>query len=79
MSDHQTTANKPSDPILCKMGCGFFVSNIMLSTRVLRNLPQPKIVEFRRRDVSREIVDRCKSFATMMIPVVSTCIAVYKS
>jgi hypothetical protein len=27
MSDHtQTTANAPTDPVLCKMGCGFFVS-----------------------------------------------------
>jgi hypothetical protein len=22
----QTTANKPAEPVLCKMGCGFFVS-----------------------------------------------------
>ena len=27
MSDQsQTTANTPSEPVLCKLGCGFFVS-----------------------------------------------------
>lgn len=25
-NESQTTANAPSDPVLCKMGCGFFVS-----------------------------------------------------
>lgn len=26
MSDHSQTTNAPSEPVLCKMGCGFFVS-----------------------------------------------------
>jgi hypothetical protein len=30
MNNNSTATNTPSEPLLCKMGCGFFVSSFLI-------------------------------------------------
>ena len=53
MSEHsQTAANKPSEPVLCKSGCGFFVSGKLRSEQLWR------IYSYSRTDLFRNHVPR---------------------